>query len=61
MKVRVIQKPQYEALCHLQVKYWWWPFWVTVTANSRQHCERVAENMLRSGHIYTVFTQGERK
>lgn len=61
MKVRVIQKPQYAALCHVQVKYKWWPFWITVAANDRLHCERVAENMLRNGHTYTVYTQGESK
>jgi hypothetical protein len=59
MRVRVIQKPQYMALCHVQVKHKWWPFWWTVARNDRLQCERIAENLLKTGRPETIYFQGE--
>ena len=59
MQVRVIQKPEYMALCHVQVRYKWWPFWVTVARNDLVHCQRVADNLIKTGQAATIYFQGE--
>jgi hypothetical protein len=61
MKVRVIRKPQYTALHHVQVKRWWWPFWMTVSYDDRARCEEVARNLLKNGHGNEVVMEGETK
>mgnify|MGYP003345729362 CR=1 FL=1 len=59
MKVRVIKKPEYTALYHVQIKRWWWPFWTTVTYNGHAECLQIADNILKNGHAYTVLMEGE--
>lgn len=59
MKVRVIRKPQFTALHHVQVKRWWCPFWITVACNDYDACMRTADNLLKHGHAHTLCMQGE--
>jgi hypothetical protein len=61
MKVRVIRKPEFTSLHHVQVKRWWCPFWETVTYDSRQRCEQVAQNLIEHGLKYKVLLEGESK
>lgn len=61
MKVRVIQKPEFNCLYHVQVKRWWWPFWGTVSYDTRQRCEQVARRLIEHGRKYEVVLEGESK
>lgn len=61
MQVRVIRKPQFTALHHVQIKRWWWPFWTTVSYDDRERCEQVARDLIAYGRAYEVITQGESK
>jgi hypothetical protein len=61
MKVRVIRKPEFTLLHHVQVKRWWWPFWETVSFDDRKRCEQVAKSLLEHGRRYEVLLEGESK
>lgn len=61
MKVRIVRKPEFTSLHHVQIKRWWWPFWSTVIYDDIKKCNEVANNLLTQGHTVTVIMQGERK
>jgi hypothetical protein len=61
MKVRVIKRPEFEHLHHLQIKKWWHLTWVNVFHGSEEACMQGAENLLSKGVIEKVIFQGETK
>lgn len=61
MKLRIIKKPHYMCLHHLQRKFKWLPFWITIGAGSKHECEMHANNMLANGTSYEVVFEGESK
>lgn len=61
MQVRVIRKPEFTLLYHVQIKRWWWPVWKTVAYDGRARCELIAKQLLEHGHPYEVLIQGESK
>lgn len=61
MKTRIIKKPEWTHLHHVQKKTKWLPFWRTVGAGTLQECQRVAENLEKHGEVYAVVYEGESK
>ena len=61
MKVRVIRKPNFTSLHHVQIKRWWWPFWVTVSYDDVDRCRQVAQNLLTHGEASDIVYTGESK
>ena len=61
MKVRVIRKPEYTALHHVQVKRWWLPFWTTVARHDLFRCKMIADELLKHNRAYEVVLEGESK
>lgn len=61
MKIRIIRKPEFISLHHVQKKVVWWPFWITVETGTFQECQRIADNLEQHGNAYTVLYEGERK
>jgi hypothetical protein len=61
MKVRVIRKPQFTSLHHVQIKRWWWPFWVTVAYDDLCRCKSIAADLINHKRAYEVHMQGESK
>lgn len=54
MKVRIIKKPEYHQLHHVQVKRWWWPWWTTVAYDSLTNCYEIYNNLITHGGTYTI-------
>jgi hypothetical protein len=42
--VRVIKNPDYQYVYILEVKYWWWPFWIRVRSGSKDEMIEDAQN-----------------
>lgn len=61
MKIRIIRKPEFMTLHHLQKKTKWLPFWRTVDTGTLQECQRIADNLAKHGSTYTVVYEGEVK
>jgi hypothetical protein len=61
MKVRIVQKPEYTMLFHVQVKKQWFPFWQTTHVGCKQSCERAAQNLMKHGTTESVIFEGETK
>lgn len=61
MKVRIIKKPEYTALHHVQVKRWWWPFWMTVARDDLFRCREIADNLITRGKPFTLVMEAETK
>jgi len=61
MKIRIIRKPEYLHLHHVQKKTKWLPFWRTVRTGTLQECQGIAENLEKHGNAYTVVYEGESK
>lgn len=61
MKVRIIKKPGFTSLHHVQVKRWWLPFWKTVAYDDVVRCHEIADSLVKTKHAYTVVMQGESK
>jgi len=59
MKIRVIQKPQYTALCEVQIKKWWMPFWWEVHCGDKASCLRAANNLMQHGSKIEVLFEGD--
>lgn len=59
MKVRIIRKPQYFHLHNVQVKRWWWPFWVTVFDADLDQCLKAAHNLIKTKNLYSIVYEGE--
>ena len=59
MKVRIIRKPEFTHLYHVQVKRWWWPWWTTVAYDDFMRCKQIADNLLTHGHAYELTYTGE--
>ena len=59
MKLRVIRKPEFMVLCYLQVKRWWFPFWVTVLADDEKACMKLAAEILKHGQFHTLIAEME--
>jgi len=59
MKIRIIKKPQYVALHHVQKKVKWWPFWITVDTGSLKECQTYVDNLMQHGNTYAVLFEGE--
>lgn len=57
MKVRIIRKPEFTNLHHVQIKSWWWPFWRTVAYEDLRRCEQIVKNLIEHGHAYTIIMQ----
>ena len=61
MKVRIIRKPGFMVLHHLQVKSRWWPFWRTIASDDLNSCKEMMSNLLKHGKPVNVLAQGESK
>lgn len=61
MKVRVIRKPEFTELHHVQIKRWWLPIWWTVMYDTRSRCETVAQNLIDHRRACEVVFEGESK
>ena len=61
MKVRIVRKPGFTHLHHVQVKTLWWPFWRTVSYDDLKACEEVMRNLLKHGRPISIIAQGESK
>jgi hypothetical protein len=61
MKIRIIKKPEFMSLHHLQKKTRWLPFWRTVETGTLQECQYMADNLVKHGKPYTVVYEGETK
>ena len=59
MKVRIVRKPEFTLLHHVQVKHWWFPFWMDVSYDSLSRCREVAENLIKHGNKEIVLWEGE--
>lgn len=61
MLIRVIRKPEYTSLHHVQIKRWWWPFWTTITYDNKIRCLEIADNLLKKNTAFDVVFEGETK
>lgn len=61
MKVRIIRKPEYQILCHLQVKKWWYLGWKDIAADDLKVLEQRFEAMIENGEPNIVFFEGVTK
>lgn len=57
MKVRLIRKPEFTSLHHVQIKTWYWPFWRDIAYDDRHRCEQIVENIIASGKPFDVLRE----
>lgn len=61
MKVRIIRKPEFTALHHVQIKTFWWPFWRTVAYDDLYRCKQIAETIIKTKSKNEIVFEGETK
>jgi hypothetical protein len=57
MKVRIIKKPEFTQLHHVQIKTWWWPFWRDVAYEDLRRCEKIIENIVTHGKPHDLIKE----
>lgn len=60
MKVRIVRKPEFTSLHHVQVKRWWWPFWRDVMYDDLRKCREVADSLIKHGRKEIILFEGNR-
>lgn len=57
MKVRLIRKPEFTLLHHVQIKTWWWPFWRDIASDDLYRCEKIVENIVTRGKPHDLIKE----